>query len=155
MSQVASQTHEPVYPANCSASMASLLSGSQISCPHPDILGPRESPASELHFASNGSRTDRSHMVAGRAPRLVIAQQRAPFYYSRMGKALADQIVDLARKGIIPTPFGVEDFRMHVSGFSETHIITVLANYERNGYMAQRGVRARFERVREGLYKPI
>jgi hypothetical protein len=69
--------------------------------------------------------------------------------------ALADQIVDLARRKIIPTPFGVEDFRTHVSGLSEKHILTVLPNYEKNGDMVRRGQRPRFERVSEGLYKPV
>jgi hypothetical protein len=69
--------------------------------------------------------------------------------------ALADQIVDLARRGIIHTPFGVEDFRKHTPGFSENHIITVLPNYERNGDMVKRGQRARFDRVADGRYKPI
>jgi hypothetical protein len=68
--------------------------------------------------------------------------------------ALADQIVYLARTNIIPTPFGVEHFRKHVSGFSEKHIMTVLPNYEKNGDMVRRGQRARFERVGEGFYKP-
>jgi hypothetical protein len=69
-------------------------------------------------------------------------------------KALADQIVDLARKGRIPTPFGVDDFRNFVPGFAESHMITVLANYEENGDMVRRGRTARFVRVGEGLYKP-
>jgi hypothetical protein len=69
--------------------------------------------------------------------------------------ALADQIVDLAHKGTIPTPFGVDDFRKHIRGFSENHIITVLPNYERSGDMVKRGQRALFKRVRDGLYKPI
>ena len=69
--------------------------------------------------------------------------------------ALADQIVDLACKRIIPIPFGVEHFRNHVAGFSEKHILTVLPNYERHGDMVRRGQRARFERASEGLYKPL
>jgi len=69
--------------------------------------------------------------------------------------ALADQMVDLARKGTLPTPFGVDHFRKHTPGFSEKHITTVLPNYERNGDMVKRGQRARFERVADGLYKPI
>ena len=68
--------------------------------------------------------------------------------------ALADQIVDLAHKGTIPIPFGVDHIRQHVSGFSETHLETVLANYEKKGDMVQRGRRARFVRVSEGRYKP-
>jgi len=69
--------------------------------------------------------------------------------------ALSDQIVELARKKIIPTPFGVHHFRKHVSGFSEKHITTVLPNYERNGDMVRRGQRARFQKVSEGPYKPV
>jgi hypothetical protein len=71
-------------------------------------------------------------------------------------KALADQIVDLSRTGDIPTPFGVEDFRARFPHFSESHLRTVLANYERNGDMVIRAKqRARFERVSEGSYKPL
>ncbi len=71
-------------------------------------------------------------------------------------RALADQIVDLARNGKIPTPFGVNDVRSHLSGFRESHLRTVLSNYERDGDMVVRaGQRARFERVSEGLYKPV
>jgi len=69
-------------------------------------------------------------------------------------KALADQIVDLAHAGTIPTPFGVEHVREHIPGFRESHLKTVLANYENNGDMVRRGRRARFKRVSEGLYKP-
>jgi hypothetical protein len=71
-----------------------------------------------------------------------------------MAKALADQIIDLALKGTIPIPFGVKHFRNHFPDFSDTHLTTVLANYEKNGDMVRRGRRARFERVSEGLYKP-
>ena len=53
--------------------------------------------------------------------------------------ALADEIVRLSRKGLIRTPFRVSDFRPHVHGFSENHITTVLANYERNGDQVRRG----------------
>jgi hypothetical protein len=44
---------------------------------------------------------------------IVLAIGRTPFYDAHMARrvALADQIVDLARKGTIPTPFGVDDFR--------------------------------------------
>jgi hypothetical protein len=70
--------------------------------------------------------------------------------------ALADQIVDLARKKVIPTPFGVEHFRKHVSGFSEKHVITVLPNYEKDGDMVRRaGQRPRFQRVSDGLYRVL
>jgi len=69
--------------------------------------------------------------------------------------ALADQVLELARKGTIPTPFGVDHFRKQIPGFSEKHLMTVLPNYERNGDMVKRGQRPRFERVAEGLYKPI
>jgi hypothetical protein len=70
-------------------------------------------------------------------------------------KALADQIVDLAHNGTIPTPFGVDHFRKHIHGYSDKHMVTVLSNYEKNGDMVKRGQRARFERVADGLYKPI
>ena len=70
-------------------------------------------------------------------------------------KALADQIVDLARSGAIPIPFGVADFAKRVSGFTETHVNTVLPNYEVGGDMVRRGRRPRFKRVAEGLYKPL
>ena len=71
-------------------------------------------------------------------------------------KALADQIIDLSRNGTIPTPFGVEHIRVHFRHFSESHLRTVLANYERTGDMVVRAQqRPRFERVGEGLYKPL
>jgi hypothetical protein len=71
-------------------------------------------------------------------------------------KALADQIVDLSRSGTIPTPFGVEHFRKYFRNFRESHLRTVLANYEKNGDMVKRAKqRARFERVSEGLYGPL
>jgi len=69
-------------------------------------------------------------------------------------EALADQIVELARRGIIPTPFGVSDIRPHVRGFAPTHINTVLANYECNGDQVRRGRRPRFRRVSLGRYEP-
>jgi hypothetical protein len=73
-----------------------------------------------------------------------------------MPKALADQIVELTRQGIIPVPFGVEDVRKHFFEFSEGYLMTVLPTFEKNGYMVLRAKqRARFERVGEGLYKPI
>jgi len=71
-------------------------------------------------------------------------------------KALADQIVDLSRSGAIPTPFGVEDFREYFPDFRESHLRTVLANYEKNGDMVKRAKqRARFVRVGDGLYRPL
>ena len=71
-------------------------------------------------------------------------------------KALADQIVDLSQSGTIPTPFGVEHFRKHFPTFSESHLKTVLANYEENGDMVRRAKQhARFHRVSEGLYRPL
>ena len=82
-----------------------------------------------------------------------MPRQRALFYHPRMVKGLADQIADLARKGTIPTPFGVEHFREYFPEFSETHLATVLTNYEKNGRGARRGRVARFERVSKGLYK--
>jgi hypothetical protein len=70
-------------------------------------------------------------------------------------KALADQIVDLSRSGAIPTPFGVEHLRDRFPNFIESHLETVLANYEENGDMVIRArQRARFKRVNEGLYAP-
>ena len=94
-------------------------------------------------------------MEAGRIVSVVIAHMRTSFYYSCMPKALADQIVELVRQGIIPIPFGVEHVRKHFPEFSEGRLTAVLPNYERNGDMVRRGMRARFERVSEGLYKPI
>ncbi len=71
-------------------------------------------------------------------------------------KALADQIVDLSRTGEIPTPFGVEHVKARFAQYSESHLNTVLANYERNGDMVRRAKqRARFERVSDGLYRPL
>jgi len=67
--------------------------------------------------------------------------------------SLADQIVELARKGRIPTPFRVAHFK-HL-GFAVSHIRTVLANYETNGDQVRRGRQPRFVRVGRGLYKPI
>jgi hypothetical protein len=70
-------------------------------------------------------------------------------------KALADQIVDLSVSGKIPTPFGVGHVRGQFPDFSESHLRTVLANYEENGDMVVRAKQpARFERVSEGLYRP-
>ena len=106
--------------------------------------------------ASDGGGIDRSHVEAGRIVSVVIAHMRTSFYYSCMPKALADQIVELTRQGIIPVPFGVEDVRKHFSEFSEGYLMTVLPTFEKNGYMVLRAKqRARFERVGEGLYKPI
>jgi hypothetical protein len=71
-------------------------------------------------------------------------------------RALADQIVDLSRSGAIPIPFRVEHLRAHFADFSEYHLNTVLANYERTGDMVVRAKRPpRFERVSRGLYKPL
>jgi hypothetical protein len=73
-----------------------------------------------------------------------------------MRKALADQIVDLSCSGTIRIPFGVEHLRERFPDFSESHLKTVLANYEENGDMVVRAKqRPRFKRVSEGLYKPL
>jgi len=70
--------------------------------------------------------------------------------------ALADQIVDLSRTGKIPTPFRVQHFRGHFPEFSESHLRTVLANYEQNGDRVIRaGQNPRFMRISKGLYKPL
>jgi hypothetical protein len=71
-------------------------------------------------------------------------------------KALADQIVELSRRGKIPTPFRVQDFREYFPGFSEFHLRTVLANYAENGDMVVRAMQSvRFKRVSKGLYRPV
>ena len=71
-------------------------------------------------------------------------------------KALADQIVELSRRGKIPTPFRVQDFREYFPGFSELHLRTVLANYAENGDMVIRAKQpSRFKRVSKGLYRPV
>jgi hypothetical protein len=71
-------------------------------------------------------------------------------------KALADQIVELARSGKIPKPFRVQDFRGYFPGFSEFHLRTVLANYAENGDMVIRAKQpARFKRVSKGLYRLV
>jgi hypothetical protein len=71
-------------------------------------------------------------------------------------KALADRIVDLSRSGTVPIPFRVEHLKGHFADFSESHLNTVLANYEVKGDMVIRAKqRPRFERVSEGLYKPL
>jgi hypothetical protein len=71
-------------------------------------------------------------------------------------KSLADQILELARNGKIPVPFGVEDIRQHFADFRESHLRTVLSNYERNGDMVIRAKQPpRFVRVSEGRYKPL
>jgi hypothetical protein len=65
-------------------------------------------------------------------------------------ESLADEIIDLAHKGTIPIPFRVADWSPHVHGFKETHIRTVMANYEKNGDQVRRGRRARFLRAGYG-----
>ena len=71
-------------------------------------------------------------------------------------KALADQIVELSRRGKIHTPFRVQDFREYFPGFSESHLRTVLANYAENGDMVVRAKQpVRFNRVSKGLYRPV
>lgn len=71
-------------------------------------------------------------------------------------EAVADQIVDLSRSGMIPTPFRVKNCAVHFPDTSETHLNTVLANYEENGDMVVRAKqRPRFKRVSRGLYKPL
>jgi len=45
-------------------------------------------------------------------------------------------IVELARQGMIPTPFRVEHLRKHFSDLSKKHLINVLPTYEKNGHMA-------------------
>jgi len=71
-------------------------------------------------------------------------------------KALADQIVELSRRGKIPTPFRVQHFREYFPGFSEFHLRTVLANYAENGDMVVRAKQpVRFKRVSKGLYRPV
>ena len=70
-------------------------------------------------------------------------------------EALADEIIDLANRGAIPNPFRVADVRPYVKRFSENHITTVLANYEKNGDQVKRGRRARFLRISRGLYRPL
>jgi hypothetical protein len=72
------------------------------------------------------------------------------------GEAVADEIVKLSQHGAIPTPFRVRDFRKYFPSVSENHLNTVLANYEVGGNMViRRGLRARFNRVGRGLYKPV
>jgi hypothetical protein len=71
-------------------------------------------------------------------------------------KALADKIVELSRRGKIPTSFRVQDFREYFPGFSESHLRTVLANYAENGDMVVRAKQpVRFKRVSKGLYRPV
>ena len=68
--------------------------------------------------------------------------------------ALADKIVNLCKRGTLPSPFCVADIRKHFGReYEETHIRTVLANYcEETGYEVKQGRAARFKRVSEGTY---
>ncbi len=68
--------------------------------------------------------------------------------------ALADKIVDLCKRGRLPSPFSVEDIRKHFgNNYEDSHIRTVLANYcEGTGYWVKQGRPARFKRVSEGRY---
>lgn len=71
-------------------------------------------------------------------------------------EAVADEIVKLSRNGTIPTPFRVSDYREYFPEVSESHLRTVLANYELEGHMViRRGLRPRFRRVGTGIYEPI
>ena len=62
-------------------------------------------------------------------------------------EALADEIVKLARSGKIPIPFRVGDCKRRIRGYADSHMNTVLANYEIAGDQVRRGRAARFRRV--------
>jgi hypothetical protein len=68
--------------------------------------------------------------------------------------ALADKIVDLCKRGILPSAFSVADIRRHFGkDYEDTHVRTVLANYcEETGYEVKQGRAARFKRISEGKY---
>jgi hypothetical protein len=67
---------------------------------------------------------------------------------------LADKIVDLCKRGVLPKLFCVADIRKHFGNdYAENYIRTVLANYsERTGDYVKRGQKARFKRVAGGNY---
>ena len=67
---------------------------------------------------------------------------------------LADKIVDLYRRGVLPQPFGVDDIRAHFrQDYTDSHIRGVLANYcTGTGYWATDARTARFQRHSRGKY---
>jgi len=68
--------------------------------------------------------------------------------------ALADQIVDLYKRGSLASPFTVADIRQHFGAiYEESHIKTVLANYCEGGYFELKyGTPPRFKRFSKGKY---
>lgn len=83
--------------------------------------------------------------------RQTIRERSAPI----MKAGLADKIVDLCKRGILPKRFGVADISKHFSGvYADNYIKTVLANYsEDTGNYVKRGQEARFKRVADGAYE--
>jgi hypothetical protein len=68
--------------------------------------------------------------------------------------ALTDRIVDLCKRGLLPSPFSVADIRKHFgSDYEGSHIRTVLSNYCEGGYYdVKQGVAPPFRRVSRGKY---
>jgi hypothetical protein len=67
---------------------------------------------------------------------------------------LPECVLDLYRRGKLPKQFRVADVRKQLEGeFSPNYIKTALANYaEDTGNYVKRWSKARFRRVKEGLY---
>jgi hypothetical protein len=68
--------------------------------------------------------------------------------------ALTARIVDLCKRGLLPSPFGVADVRRHFGGeYEDAHIRTVLSNYCEGGYHdVKQGAAPPFRRVSRGKY---
>ncbi len=73
---------------------------------------------------------------------------------SKKVSALADEIVERCKRGVLCAPFGMADIRKHFGAhYADSHIRTVLPNYcETTGYWAKRGYRPRFKKVGWGKY---
>jgi hypothetical protein len=68
---------------------------------------------------------------------------------------LADKIVELRRKNLIPKRFRLSDVLAVLAGeYADDYIKTALANFcDRTGDYVKRGATARFRRVERGLYE--
>jgi hypothetical protein len=68
--------------------------------------------------------------------------------------ALADQIVDLYKRGLLQSPFGVADIsERFAKTYADSHIQTVLPNYCEGGYFELKyGTSPRFKRLSRGKY---
>ena len=68
--------------------------------------------------------------------------------------AFTDKIVDLCKRGLLPSPFSVADIRKHFGNdYEDSHIRTVLSNYCEGGYYdVKQGVAPPFRRFLRGKY---